>query len=482
MKVHIRDGDVHLIDLRTRMPFKYGIATMTHSPYAFVRLRIDVEGTPSAGIAADVLPPKWFTKDPARDPEDEVDEMAAVVEHAVGLARDVRADSPFDAWRQIHDAQHQWGEGQGLPPLLTQFGTSLVERAVIEAAGRHLGRPFHEVVRGEELGVRLGEIHPSLAGQKLGDFLGPPLGLITARHTVGLADPLTEGDIPAGERLADGLPQSLEECIRAYGLFHFKIKVTGDLDRDRDRLGRIAGLLDGKLAGRYAYSFDGNEQFRDVAGFRAYWEALKAERPLERFFARLRFVEQPFHRDIALDPDALRELKGWEGRPLLIIDESDAELTSLARALDLGYAGTSHKNCKGVFKSLANAALLHRLREKDPGRYLLSGEDLANVGPVALLQDLAVCACLGIESVERNGHHYFAGLSQFPAEVQQQILEHHGDLYRRSSAGWPTLDLRDGKLKLGSVNAAPFGVGPVIDVERFTPLDDWRRARRPKTP
>ena len=27
MNVHIADSDIHLIDLRTRMPFKYGIAT-----------------------------------------------------------------------------------------------------------------------------------------------------------------------------------------------------------------------------------------------------------------------------------------------------------------------------------------------------------------------------------------------------------------------------------------------------------------------
>jgi hypothetical protein len=33
---------------------------------------------------------------------------------------------------------------------------------------------------------------------------------------------------------------------------------------------------------------------------------------------------------------------------------------------------------------------------------MMSGEDLCNTGPIALLQDLAVMAALGIESVERN--------------------------------------------------------------------------------
>ena len=133
------------------------------------------------------------------------------------------------------------------------------------------------------------------------------------------------------------------------------------------------------------------------------------------------------------------------------------------------------KSCKGVFKGVANACLLAHLRQKDPKkRLILSGEDLANVGPVALLQDLAVCAALGIESVERNGHHYFAGLSMYPAAVQARVLSDHGDLYRPAGDGWPTLAIGDGRLRLGSVNAAPFGVAPRIDVEQFTPLAAWR--------
>src|SRR5262249_47520294 len=153
-------------------------------------------------------------------------------------------------------------------------------------------------------------------------------------------------------------------------------------------------------------------------------------------------------------------LKNWEGHPALIIDESDAELDSLPRALELGYAGTSHKNCKGVFKGIANACLLTHLLHCGMQPTILSGEDLANIGPVALLQDLAVCAALGIKSVERNGHHYFAGLSMFPEEVQSQILTAHPDLYHPSRDLWPTLTIEDGRISLKSVNAAPFGVAP----------------------
>jgi hypothetical protein len=130
-----------------------------------------------------------------------------------------------------------------------------------------------------------------------------------------------------------------------------------------------------------------------------------------------------------------------------------------------------------VFRGVANACLLAH-RQPDPAgpRFVLSGEDLANIGPVALLQDLAVDAALGIRSVERNGHHYFAGLSMFPAEVRHQVLAHHADLYHASRDGWPTLTIEDGSIQVRSVVEAPFGFQPRLDVEQFAPLADWKRS------
>jgi hypothetical protein len=230
------------------------------------------------------------------------------------------------------------------------------------------------------------------------------------------------------------------------------------------------------VRGHLGFSLDGNEQFHSLDDFRAFWDGLLADPEIRAFFQYLRFVEQPLHRDVALDP-AVARLNEWPDRPPIIIDESDGELDSFRRALTLGYAGSSHKNCKGVFKGVANACLgWHLFREGRGAGLRMSVEDLANIGPVALLQDLAVCAALHYHDCERNGHHYFAGLSMFPPAVQQQVLSAHGDLYQRSRDGWPTLAIRQGSIAVGSVNAAPFGVSFRLDVEQFTPLEEWRRS------
>jgi hypothetical protein len=462
--ITLQHAELFRHQLKARMPFRYGIATMTEVPHVVLRLTFDFAGRTQAGVAADHLPPKWFTKDPTRDPLEEIDEMLLVIHAAVRHARGISAATPFAFWRELYTAQATWAATQKLPPLLAQFGVTLVERALIDAHGRAHGHTLAEGLRENRFGIDLGGIHPVLAGTSPADWLpaAPPTEVF-ARHTVGLSDPLTDDEIPADERVDDGLPQSLTACIRFYGLKHFKLKINGDAPRDRDRLARMARVFAAECGGDYAYSLDGNESFHEVAAFADYVRELRATVGDDAFWSKLLFIEQPWHRDVALSP-AIGELAAaWPDRPPVIIDESDAELGSLPAALALGYAGTSHKNCKGVFKGVANACLLASRRAQGLPA-MMSGEDLSNVAPVAVLQDLAVQACLGITSVERNGHHYFAGAAQWPAAIQAQLLASHPDLFIKSAAGWPRLDVQAGQLQLGSVLAAPFGYAEMPDL------------------
>ena len=477
MPLRVLGTDLHVVNMRLRMPFRFGIATLTALPHLFVRAEVEIDGRRHVGMAADHLALKWFTKDPESQARDDLAEMRRVIETACDVARAAgKHQTVFDWWLHAYQGQAAWAGGWGIPPLLAHFGTSLLERAVIDAFCRAEGVPFARVARENRLGVRLGNLHPELAGAEPAQFLPPePLRSVVARHTVGMADPLTDAEIGPADRVDDGLPQSLEACVRAYGLTHFKIKLWGDVARDLDRLRGIADVL-GREApgGRFAFTLDANENFKSVAPFRELWAALAAEPALGGFMSRLLFVEQPLHRAVALDERATRELLDWPDRPPTIIDESDAEVGSAARALARGYAGTSHKNCKGVVKSIANACLISHRRAADPGRaYVLSAEDLSNVGPVALPQDLAVVAALGVDHVERNGHHYFRGLSMLPGESVRGVVEAHPDLYRRLPDGTPAARIEGGRMAIGSVVDAPFGVAGPFDPTGFVPLSRW---------
>lgn len=470
--------EFHVLPMRTRFPFKYGIASMTSIPHLFVTARIVVDGKDATGIASDGLPPKWFTKDPDTLFETDLAEMLAVIQNAARVGRNA-AEKPvtfFGFWHAMHEEQDQWAARKSIPPLLSNFGVSLIERAVLCALCRAAGKPLHHLLHTDALAINLGDIHPQLQGITCSSFLpAQPLAAVFARHTVGLADPLRASDIPASEQLNDGLPFALDEVIRAYGLKYFKIKVCGKPEIDVPRLREITDVITAGCPSGFKATLDGNEQFYELATFREFYDSLASDPKLKPLFDNLILIEQPMHRSKALTDSVGETLRGWTGGPGMIIDESDGSLADLPRALSLGYRGTSHKNCKGIVKGLANAALLHRERSLHPGvTYHLSGEDLVNVGPVALLQDLAAVALLGVTHVERNGHHYMRGLSMHPQVIQEEVLARHSDLYRRHEAGFPTLDIREGQLRLDSVNAAPFGVAAQFDPSQlFEPLDQW---------
>jgi hypothetical protein len=454
---------------RTRFPFRYGIASMTEVPHLFVRTRVTAGNVSSFGLTSEGLPPKWFTKNPATTFEQDLPEMLEVISHAAKLGEQIggRPITFFDFWRELYRQQEVWAESRKLAPLLSNLGVSLVERAVLDGLCRIAGQPLHRMIAANRLGLRLGEVHAELGNAQPADLLpATPLDSCFVRHTVGLGDALSLADIPASERVDDGLPQDLESSIRAYGLRYFKVKLFADAERDFGRLRELSCLLEREMGEDFFVTLDGNENFKSFDAFREFWQQASSDANLCALWKRILVVEQPVHRDRALSEDAGAALGAWPDRPPLIIDESDGAISDLPRALELGYAGTSHKNCKGIVKGIANACLLEE-RRRTGHRAVLTGEDLCNLGPVALLQDLALMSLLGIEHVERNGHHYYRGLSLWPDDWQEKVLVTHEDLYERRQQGFVALKIRQGRIQLGSVNAAPLGLLPLLDPSRF---------------
>lgn len=478
MTIRVVSNGIYIKNIHSRMPFRYGIAELKAVPHLFLRLECLVEGRLSIGCAADSLIPKWFTKDPDTTYQQDVEQMLSVIQEACQAALQAeQQQSPFELWQYVYSTLRAWAFQNGAPPLLWSFGASLVERAVIDAFCRSRGLPFHLMLRDGSLGMQLSELHPSLSSQALASLLPEkPLARIAVRHTIGLSDPLVDSELPGPGSSADGLPVSLQAAIRTYGLSYFKIKLSGDREADLDRLQRIAALLEQACPNGYAATLDGNEQFEHPDQFKEFWCHFLEMPHQEKLLRSILYVEQPLHRNRALAEDVRLSFSQWTDRPVMIIDESDSLPESIKIALHLGYQGTSHKNCKGVFKGVANACLLESLRRTQPGRALiLSGEDLVNIGPVALLQDLAVMALLGIRHVERNGHHYFAGLSAFQADLQSMMCKSHPDIYQDQAHGFASVRIEKGTIELESVTEAPFGFKISLDPRDWlTPLADWR--------
>jgi L-alanine-DL-glutamate epimerase-like enolase superfamily enzyme len=463
----------HLRNLRTRLPFRYGAVTLTRFP--LLHLALDVEaadGRRARGFAADNLPPKWFDKSPARSFRDNVDDLLASIRSARSAYLDAgrRPRPVFDLWHDAYAECARRGPGLGLNGLTAAFGSSLFERALADAAGRLTGLDIAGLLRADVLGIRPDAVHRGLTREHLLAWASRPAPeSIAVRHTVGLLDPIVAADVAADVSadgwLRGGLPQTLEECVSRHGLTHFKLKVGGQVGADVDRLARIAATLDRLVAEPYVVTLDGNEQYKAMADFAALVAAIRATPAL---------IEQPLDRAIALDRAATEGLEALGRQVPIIIDESDGDLEAFPRAVALGYRGVSTKNCKGIVKSFLNRTLVEALNGERPerARLFMSAEDLTNVPVVPLQQDLATVRALGITHVERNGHHYVRGLAHCSRAERAAALRHHGDLYLGDEReAW--LRIEAGRLRVGSLATAGYGVAFDPDLASMVPLDRW---------
>jgi len=421
VKLKIVSVDLLERDVKLRMPFRFGVVTLTESPQAFARCRIRTEdGREAEGAAAELLAPKWFDKNPALSNEDNYEQLRA----SLRTARD----------RYIaHEMDTAWRHSSPTKGLVENYGPALLDRAILDALCRALGVSFYDAVKSNLIG----------AGKFDGMDLPRHFSKLTerqsiaARHTVGLVDPITAAD--QSERVNDGLPETLEEVVARYGQRWFKLKVGGDAKADVARLSSIASVLD-RIPGAYHASLDGNEQYDDMTGVAELWSRMKAESRLKRLVESIIFIEQPVKRQKALE----RKIAGID-KPV-IIDESDDSLDAFPRAKALGYKGVSSKTCKGIYKSLINRARCEAWGQD----YFMSGEDLTIQPGLALQQDLALVTLLGITHVERNGHHYVNGMAGLGRGEQDAFLAAHPDLYERSY-GAVRVRIANGDLSIGSL-------------------------------
>lgn len=464
-KICLKDCTAAVDDLHARMPFRYGEAVLTAVPVLTVRVTIESSAKRLAvGHAADCLPPLWFDKDSSKGFRKNVEEQIAAYRAASRVYLDA-GSTPRTCeglWKDAYPRVVEEGRRLGLNALTASFGSSFLERAIIDAVCRLRGLSLFELLQQDLLGMKTSK-----------DLPDSPADSIVCRHTVGLGDPLTISEIPEEERLNDGLPQALEEDIELYGVHYFKIKLRGDHDRDVTRLSRLGVLLGQRCRDGYRVTLDGNEQYRDLADLERLIERVRSLPYGDALFDSTLFIEQPLHRDVALDPSAAGDVRRLSELKPIVIDESDDSPDAFKKAVDLGYRGVSHKNCKGVFKSLKNRSLIRRLNaEAGKALYIQTAEDLATVPVVPLQQDLAAVIALGIEHVERNGHHYFRGLEHLPPAEAARALEVHADLYEERE-GSAFLRIQDGVIATQSIQQPGFGYACDLAFEERTPLDQW---------
>ena len=433
-------------------PFRFGAVVIDGTPQAFVRVEIEVEGMGRAtGASAEFLVAKWFDKRAHLSPQETVTELR----RSLMIARDIYlAHSGFDTAFGLHaaciGAQIETCAAEDIPPLAAAYGPAEIDKAILDALLRCTETNFFDGMAANIAGIdaRLsrdlgdGDVTQFLAGRRR-------LERVAIRHTVGMDDKVEGGD---------GVADSRQNA----GARYFKLKLNGDPMHDADRLIRIGHEL-ATLPYDYRVTLDANEQYADLAVLGTLVERLDRDAALRPIASKLLYIEQPMPRDITRQSPL-----GALARRDFIVDEADDSYDAFPIARALGYRGISSKSCKGIYKSVINATRADRWSAAGE-QCFVTGEDLTCQAGLAVQQDLALGALIGVTHAERNGHHYVDGFGDTPVAEAEAFLAGHPDLYTRDG-GKVRLAIHGGDLLTGSLTTPGFATAVHPDWSAMSPL------------
>jgi hypothetical protein len=433
-------------------PFRFGAVVINATPQAFVRVEIEVEGKGRAtGASAEFLVPKWFDKRPHLSPEQTVDELR----RSLLIARDIYlAHSAYETAFGLHaaciGAQVEACVREDIPPLAAAYGPAEIDKAILDALLRCTGGNFFDGMKSNIAGVDA-RLSRDLIDAELSRFLADRnrLERVAIRHTVGMDDKV-EGE--------GGVADTKENA----GARYFKLKLNGDPQHDADRLTRIGKEL-ATLPYDYRVTLDANEQYADLVALSSLVEQLDRDTALRPIAQKLLYIEQPMPRDITRQSPL-----GALARRDFIVDEADDSYDAFPAARALGYRGISSKSCKGIYKSVINATRAAKW-SADGEKCFIAGEDLTCQAGLAVQQDLALGALIGVTHAERNGHHYVDGFGDTPAAGAEAFLTAHPDLYVRDG-NKIRLAIHDGDLLTGSLTTPGFATSVHPDWSAISPL------------
>jgi hypothetical protein len=453
LRLSLRDIAFFVRPVRFARPFRFGAVVINATPQLFVRVEIEIEGKGTfVGASAELLVPKWFDKRQELSPADTVDELrrSLLIARELYLSHSGLATA-FGLHAACISPQVEVCAKGDIPPLAAAYGLAEIDKAILDALLRGAGVSFFDGMAQNIAGVDA-RLSPDLSDDDVAQFLAARKRLerVAIRHTVGLDDTV-EGE--------GGVADPDENS----GARYFKLKLNGDPDADAARLTRIGQEL-ATLPYSYSVTLDANEQYADLAALGTLIDRLDRDGALAPIAARLLYIEQPMPRDITRQSPL-----GVLTKRDFIIDEADDSYGAFPAARALGYRGISSKSCKGIYKSILNATRAAKW-SAEGGNYFVTGEDLTCQAGLAVQQDLALGALIGVTHAERNGHHYVDGFAEAPAAEAQAFLHAHPDVYLNDH-GKVRLSIHNGDLSTDTLTAPGFATSVHPDWSMLSPLE-----------
>jgi L-alanine-DL-glutamate epimerase-like enolase superfamily enzyme len=446
--IRLVDVAFELEDFNYRTPIKFGGVAVEQATLANVTCQVEsVNGKRAQGFGSMPLGNVWSFPSKVLTYDDTLAAMKALTEkiaavfrecdllgHPIDIAHELEP-SYFEAARRV---QTELNLSEPIPALCTLVVASPFDAALHDAFGKLHGLSSYRTYGSEFLPGDLERfLGADFRAAKLDSFINPtPQPRMPLYHLVGALDPLEQADIK--KDIADGLPETLPEWIRADGLTHLKIKLNGDnLDWDVDRVVRVdritAKVQQERGVLRWWYSLDFNERCASVDYLLEFLGKLAEQAP--RALERVQYIEQPTARDLKANRQNTMH-RAARIRPV-VIDESLVDLDSLLLAREMGYTGVALKACKGQSQSLLLAAAAQKY-----GLFLCV-QDLTCPG-ASFVHSAGLAAHVpGVAAIEGNARQYMPAANHVWAAQLPGIFH-----------------VREGQIKTGCLTGPGLGAVP----------------------
>ncbi len=454
--VRVRQVELYLLPVTTRVPLKFGHETLTSVTCARVRVLVeDGHGRTAVGWGETPLSVQWSWPGALSY----ADRYAAMVEFCQRLAKawyefkfwghplEIGEAFQRDALPKLVDEVNRLQPAERHLPLLAALVCcSACDIALHDAYGNVHGVPAYRTYSADWMNHDLAEFLVSADEKEFGfrgrypaDFLNvaPPQRL-PVWHLVGGLDPLDPSEL-TGNEPDDGYPVLLSDWIERDGLYCLKVKLRGnDADWDYDRLVRVGQI--GLSQGVRFLSADFNCTVREPDYVNEILDRLAREEPA--IFAAILYVEQPFAYDLEANQMDVRSVAA---RKPLFMDESAHNWQFVRLGQSLGWNGVALKTCKT--QTGANLSLCWA---RAHGMQLMV-QDLTNPMLAQIPHVLLAAHAATIMGVESNAMQFYPEASVAEARV-------HPGLYSR----------RGGELDLTTIQGPGFGYR-VNEIERLLP-------------
>ena len=319
---------------------------------------IEVNGKRAPGIASQFAMFQWFDKRPSASEDQFLDAIQKTAYHAISTVKKDYSGKPYTPFATGFERAEMFRAKAGefnSTSLGTQMVGALEETAILDAVSRALGINAVDFLVAEncfDLRASDNDICEVPTNKIFNDKAPERLFF---RHTVGLSDHILNSDRKeASER-------SLEGIIKEYKIREFKVKINADIDRNIERLVKMAELFKRTIGTNYVFTLDGNEAFKDWNNLIRFVIRFKDTPELSDMAKNTVYLEQPFYRDMLKKIDvrgreAIKRLSEELGLRILI-DESGDEHDSYRDAIKKGITGGGYKMCKGPLKAMRDRAI-----------------------------------------------------------------------------------------------------------------------------